>query len=270
LSILKVDQTKCTKCRMCIEVCPAKIIVMGENVPEITIEERCIACGHCVAVCSQAALDNEKNPLAKQVPIETFPVLDPSTAARFLRSRHSVRCYKREPVKHETMLKLLDMARFAETAGNSQGLSYLVMDDPEILQKIIAVTVDWMEEQYLGGHSWAARYGRYISVYRETGQDVILRSAPTVVFALAAEELRTGWDNARYSLAYAEIYATTLGLGTVWGGFVELCATAKYQPLLELLPIPQGKKVCGAIMAGYPKYTYKRLVERNPLEVIWG
>lgn len=270
LSILKVDQMKCTKCRMCIEVCPSRVIVMGKDGPEMTLAERCIACGHCVAICPHAALDNVKNPLSKQVPIEKYPVLDALTAASFLRSRHSVRCYKKEPVKHETILQLLDIARFAQTAGNSQGLSYLVMDDPEVLKKIIAAVIDWMEKQYLAGHSWAQRYGRYTAIYRETGEDVILRNATTIVFALAEEDLRIGWDNARYSLAYAEIYATTLGLGTVWGGFVELCATANYQPLLDLLPIPQGKKICGTIMVGYPKYTYKRLVERAPLEVIWG
>lgn len=270
LSILKVDQIKCTKCGMCSEVCPSRVIDMGENGPEMTLAERCIACGHCVAICPHAALDNERNPLAKQVPIEKFPVLDASTAATFLRSRHSVRCYKKEPVKHETLLKLLDMARFAQTAGNLQGLSYLVMDDPEILQKIITVTIDWLNEQYQAGHSWAQRYGRYVTMYRETGRDVILRGAPTVVFALADEEFSPGRDNARYSLAYAELYATTLGLGTVWGGYVELCAMSNYQPFLELVPIPQGKKICGAIMVGYPKYTYQRLVERSPLEVFWG
>jgi len=270
LSILRVDQIKCTQCGMCIEVCPSRVIEMGDKVPEMTLEERCIACGHCVAICPHEALDNEKNPLAKQVPIEKFPVLDSATAANFLRSRHSVRSYKKEPVKHDTILKLLDLVRFAQTAGNSQGLSYLVIDEPEILQKIISVTVDWLEVQYQEGHSWAQRYGRYVTIYRETGRDVVLRGAPTLVFALGGEDFSPGRDNARYSLAYAELYATSLGLGSVWGGYVELCAMSNYQPFLKLLPIPQGKKICGAIMVGYPKYIYKRLVERNPLEVIWG
>lgn len=269
MSILKVDQMKCTKCGMCIEVCPSRLIAMGYNGPEMTLAERCMACGHCVAVCPHDALDNEKNPLSRQVPIEKFPVLDASTAANFLRSRRSVRCYKKKPVPHDTILKLLDIARFAPSGGNTQGLSYLVMDDPEVLKKISAVIIDWMMEQYQAGHR-VEKYGRYLAVNRETGLDVILRDAPTIILALAEEDNRSGWDNARYSLAYAELYATTLGLGTVWGGFVERCATADYKPLMDLLPIPQGKRVCGVIMVGYPKYTYKRLVDRDPLEVIWA
>jgi nitroreductase/NAD-dependent dihydropyrimidine dehydrogenase PreA subunit len=270
LSIIKVDQTKCTKCGMCSEVCPSQVISLGDHGPEMVPGGRCIACGHCVAICPHAALDNEKNPLEKQVPIDKFPVLDAVTAARFLRSRRSVRCYKAKPVEHETILELLDIARYAPTASNSQGLSYLVLDGPEVLKKITAAVIDWMEEQYQAGLDWAQRYGRYVTIYRETGKDVILRGAPTLVIALADQSLQNGWDNARYSLAYAELYATALWLGTAWAGFVENCAKAQYQPLLELLQVAPGKKICGAIMVGYPKYVYRRLVERAPLEVFWG
>lgn len=270
LSILTVDQSKCTKCGLCAEVCPPRIIELGANWPEMTLAERCIACGHCVAICPQAALDNEKNPLANQLPLEKFPVIDSDTAYKFLRSRRSVRMYKKEPVDHDTMLKLLDIARFAETAGNSQGLSYQVIDDPEMLQEIIKVTIDFLDREYKAGHSWAQRYGRYVDMYRKEKRDTVLRGAPTLVLALANEELMTAWDSARLSFAYVELFATTLGLGTVWGGYVELCASSKYQPFLDLLNLPAGKKVCGALMVGYPKIKYQRLVDRNPLQVTWG
>lgn len=78
-----------------------------------------------------------------------------------------------------------------------------------------------------------------------------------------------GQDNARFSLEYAELYATSLGLGTCWAGFVQLCAGAKYPPMLELMKVKEGVAVVGALMVGFPKYTYKRLVDRNPLQVDW-
>jgi len=270
MSILTVDQKKCTKCGICAEVCPAQLISLTEQGPEMTLADRCNACGHCVAVCPQAALDHERNPLEKQVPLENFPVLDPSTAASFLRSRRSIRCYQNKPVERETILKLLQIARFAPSGGNSQGLSYLVLDDREVLKKITAVIIQWVEEQQQQGLPVSPRYAHYLSVYRKTGKDVILRNAPVLIIAQANEGLQTGWDSARYALAYVELYATALGLGTCWSGFVEKCASARYGPLLELLPIGQGKKVCGAIMAGYPLYTYSRMPERNPLDVTWG
>ena len=40
-------------------------------------------------------------------------------------------------------------------------------------------------------------------------------------------------------------------------------------PLVSLMQIPEGFSVVGAMMLGYPHYTYKRLPDRNPLQVTW-
>ena len=48
----------------------------------------------------------------------------------------------------------------------------------------------------------------------------------------------TGPSNSEQSLAYAELYAPTLGLGTTIMGFIETCLRADYTPLRELLQIP--------------------------------
>ena len=269
MSILIVSQTKCVKCGICCEVCPSKVLELRENGPEMLCAERCIACGHCVAVCPHDAIDNQKNPLSEQLLVGKFPVLDPQTAATFLRSRRSVRCYKQKEVVPETLLKLLDIARFAPTAGNSQGLSYIIINSPEVLRRITAVTIDWMEEQYQAGSELALRYERYVRVHRETGKDVILRNAPSLLMAVAGEDFPYGRENTCYSLAYVELYATALGLGTCWMGFVERCAMSKYPPLMELLNLPAGKRVTGAVVAGYPKYTFKRLADRSPLSATW-
>ena len=50
-------------------------------------------------------------------------------------------------------------------------------------------------------------------------------------------------------------------------GFAEACAFAGYKPLLDLIEVPAGQKVTGVIMAGYPRYRYCRLTDRNPLHV---
>jgi formate hydrogenlyase subunit 6/NADH:ubiquinone oxidoreductase subunit I len=107
----------CVKCGICAEVCPIGIIGMDENGPKMLDKNACIKCGHCVASCPHAALDNSLAPLAAQVPLGDFPVLDADTAARFLRSRRSIRRYKPAPVPRETLLKLLDIARFAPPAA---------------------------------------------------------------------------------------------------------------------------------------------------------
>ncbi len=269
MGILEVNHQKCIKCGKCIEVCPTKVIEMGGKGPEMMLAERCIACGHCVAVCPYEAIDNERNPLAQQTPLERYPVISAQTAAAFLRARRSIRCFKKDKVERQVMRDILNIARFAPTASNSQGLSYIVVESAEVLQKVIETTIDWMELQKGTSDPMAVRYQHYVKIFRETGRDIVLRGATGLIVATAKAENFNGRDNARYSLEYAELYATTVGVGTCWAGFSERCATAQYPPMLELLKVSQGAVVAGILMTGIPKYGYKRLPERNPLNVIW-
>lgn len=269
MDLIQVDQEKCVNCGLCADVCPMSVINMGNQGPEAT-EKLCIACGHCVAVCPHGALDNVKAPLAKQLLVEKAPVLDEDTAARFLRARRSIRCYKKDAVPRGKILQLLDIARLAPTGGNSQNVSYHVIDNSETLGEITAAAVNWMEEQVQKGSPWAPYYAGSIENYRKTGQDVILRGAPCLIIAMAAKNfLPRGRDNTHFSLAYAELYAPSIGLGTCWAGFFEACMSTGYQPLRNLLNIPEEMAVTGGLMVGYPQYTYKRLVDRNPLQVSW-
>lgn len=63
IDLIQVDLKKCTKCGVCVEVCPIGTIGMDERGPT-AVSPQCLACGHCVAICPSAALDNVKTPLA--------------------------------------------------------------------------------------------------------------------------------------------------------------------------------------------------------------
>lgn len=268
-SIIQVDQEKCIRCSICANVCPTDVIHMGKHGPEDT-GNHCIACGHCVAVCPREALNNVKAPLSNQVSLEKTPLLDAKTAANFLRARRSIRCYKPAAVPREKLLQLLNVARLAPTGGNTQGITYYVIDNPDTLKGITAVTIDWMEELIKNASPMAPYFKGVVKKYRDTGHDGILRGAPCLVVAIAPKNfMPRGRDNTHFSLAYAELYAPTIELGTCWAGFFEACALSGYQPMLELLKLPADMVVTGGIMVGFPKYTYKRLVDRKPLQVIW-
>ena len=269
MDLIQVDQEKCNRCGFCVDVCPTSVIIMGGDGPKAT-EQHCIACGHCVAVCPQAALDNVNAPLAKQFQLEKVSVLDADTAARFLRARRSIRRYKQDAVPREKILQLLDIARMAPTGSNSQGVTYHVIDNTDTLHKITSTTVDWMEELVQKGSSWAPYFVGLVDNYRKTSQDFILRDAPCLIVAITAKTfLPRGRDNTHFSLAYAELYAPAIELGTCWAGFFEACASSGYLPLLNLLNLPENMVVTGGLMIGYPKYTFKRLVDRKPLQVTW-
>lgn len=263
MTLITVDQEKCIKCGICAKECPTLVLAMGEKGPEAVLPEACLRCGHCVAVCPTAAIDNLKTPLAGQVDASQFPKLTAGEAERFLRSRRSIRSYKKTAVPRETLLKLVDIARFAPTASNMQGISYMIVDDRKILEEAIELVIQWLEKDDL----LAARFANYIKAYREDGHDTILRGAPHLVLTTAAPDFARGRENSVFSLAYLELYAPTLGLGSCWAGVLEILALREDSPLLALFNIPPGKKITGAVMLGYPQYHYKRLVDRDPLEV---
>lgn len=271
-NLIEVNKDLCIRCGLCVNVCRGTL-AMSEDGPE-EIADFCIACGHCVAVCPKGALDHRLAPLEKQALIKTSSLPDADTAAHFLRSRRSVRTFQKKRIPRETVRKLLDIARFAPTACNSQGLTYHVVDDPGILKKIAAVIADWAEEDLkngaLGKSPWSRNTANTIRGFRENGEDTILRDAPCLIIALADKNMAVlGRDNTHFSFTYAQLFAPSLNLGSCWSGLFEYCAATQYEPLLKLLNLPENKCITGALIVGYPVYHFSRLADRESLQITW-
>ena len=266
MDLLTVDTSKCLHCGICVECCPSCILTLGENGPECHFDRGCMSCGQCVAICPVGALDNKYAPLAEQRPV-TMPTLDPKTAYEFLRMRRSVRNFKPQAPTDEEIKRLLDVARYAPTAGNSQGMYYVVIRDAEKIKAIADAVANWMEDEVAAGTENKRYFTTVLRAYRERGQDIIARHAPCLIFALARRLNITGVSNAEQSWAYAELFAPTIGLGTTIAGFIQSCGIAGYQPLLELVGVPNKQKIVGTLMVGYPRYKYKRMPERQHLKI---
>lgn len=272
MTLFRVDEAKCKRDGICVETCPVGILQLGERgVPEgiPMIEQHCIGCGHCVAVCPHGALDNERAPLSRMRAISRKEVVEPETAALLLRSRRSIRAYKEKPVPREILRELLDMARFAPSAHNDQGVAYIVVDTPEGMLRVREIVVEWMRRVALEDPARASRYTMPgIIRMHEMGIDKILRGAPALVVATVPRGIPMPEVSAVLCLQYAELYAPTLGLGTCWAGYAMMCAGLG-PDLPRHLGVRDGYSVAGMLMVGYPKYRYHRLPDRNPLDLSW-
>jgi nitroreductase len=220
-------------------------------------------------VCPKGALDNPKNPLSQNAEVLPQFMLNPEQAAFFLRSRRSIRRYKDEPIPAAAMLRLLEVARFAPSGHNSQGLSYLVVEGRENLAAVCKIVVEWMREVVRLAPEMARLYhmSALIRAY-EAGEDRILRGAPHLIVAHAPSNLAAAPVSTVLSLEYIELYAPALEIGTCWAGYAQICAR-QFPALPRFLKIPQGNSITGILMAGYPKYKYHRLPTRDPLDVKW-
>ncbi len=149
-----------------------------------------------------------------------------------VKKRRSVRAFRDMDVKVGQIEKLVDVARFAPSAGNVQPWEFVVVRDRKLK--------DLLADAALGQNS--------------------IREAP-VVIAVCADEDRSA---RRYGVRGRTLYclqdtaaaiqnihvvACSLGLGTCWiGAFDE-------EEVRKILKIPEGVRPVALIPVGYPKET---------------
>jgi len=273
MGILSIDETKCKKDGICAQTCPAAIIRLGkgDGYPEVVRggEQKCIACGHCVAVCPHGALSHKRVPFEACPPIRRDLVVSEAQAVQFLRSRRSIRVYRDKSVEKEQIRRLIEIARYAPSAGNAQVVEWLVFRDRNRLKSMAGLSVDWMRH-VLKAHpeEASASYLPFIVAAWDSGFDAILRNAPVLLVASAPREADNGLVDLTLALSYLELGALTCGLGTCWAGLLQ-AALLQWQPLKEAVGLPKGHTHHYPMMLGYPKFSYQRLPERKGPKITW-
>lgn len=273
MGLFAIDEKKCKRDGICAGACPLGLIRMPEDggVPQSIkgAGRLCINCGHCLAVCPHGALSLSAMTREACPPARRDLLPDLEQLAQLVRSRRSIRLYRKKTVAREALAGLIDLASHAPTARNSQQLGWLVVHDPLEVQRLAGLAIDWMRHLVATGSPLATGYGmaRMIKAW-EDGQDPVLRGAPALLLVHAPNDYRVGRVDATIALTTLELAAFTSGLGTCWAGLLDTAAT-NWPPLQEALACGAGRGVCGAMMIGYPKYRYQRLPTRLAPRVVW-
>jgi nitroreductase/NAD-dependent dihydropyrimidine dehydrogenase PreA subunit len=275
MSLLLINERTCNKDGVCVTECPAHIIHLkdGTGFPEMVPggEAICITCGHCVAVCPKHALSHARVSIEDCLPIEKALVIDEKQAVQFLRSRRSIRVYKDKPVETKKIQRLIEIARYAPTGSNTQLVKWVVFNGQEKVKRLAGFVADWMRDILEHDPDNAPFPKLHLSLYLaawDAGFDGILRSAPAVVVAMAPQEAGNGIVDPTIALAYLDLAAPTLGIGTCWAGL--LCRAAKtWPPLQEAIGISEAYPYFYPLMLGYPQFAYRRLPERKPPKIEW-
>lgn len=273
MTLFVVDENKCKKDGICAAECPTKIILFkGKNAvprPAQGAEATCINCGHCVAVCPHGALSLEKMPVESCPPVKKEWLLGPEQAEHFLRSRRSIRNYKDNPVDKKTISRLIEIAGYAPTGHNFQPVNWLVIYDGDELKRLIGIVIDWMRDSIEKQHGLAKMmHFKEIVTAWDFGINVVSRGAPHLIITHASQMDPSAQSACRNALAYLELAAGPLGLGSCCCGFFDAAAMF-WKPLREALDLPKGHVPQGAVMVGYPKYKYHRLPARNEPRITW-
>lgn len=273
MGLLRVDESKCKKDGICVNECPFGIIRLRENngFPDIIPgnEIFCLSCGHCVAVCPHGALSHEMVPIENSPIIKKKLVIDEERAIQFLRSRRSIRYYEDKPVEKEKIQKLIEVARYAPSAGNMQPVEWLVISNRSLLKKAAGITVDWLRQRLKDEPNLAKFYPPFQSILAQwdSGIDSVLRSAPILIIASAPKEAANGMVDVALALCYLDLIAPTMGLGTCWAGLLQGAILSSLY-LKEIVGIPARHSHHYPLMLGYPRVKhYTRLPERKPPKI---
>ncbi len=277
MSLITVDETKCKRDGICVSECPFALLRQKdpESVPEAAAHAGsiCLRCGHCVAVCPHGALSLTGMDEAEYPFIQKDLKLNPEQAEQFLRSRRSIRVYKDKSAPRETLQKLLELARYAPTAHNDQEVRWLVVEEKAQVKHLAEMVIDWLRAVVESDPATAKKnhFDMIVGAW-DFGMDVITRDAPHLVFNYAA--VKSPFADmypldCAMALAYLELAAPVFGMGSCWNGML-LFAINQSKAIREALSIPEGHKVHGALMLGYPKYKYTRMAGRDLPPVTWG
>jgi nitroreductase/NAD-dependent dihydropyrimidine dehydrogenase PreA subunit len=269
-----VDYDKCNADGICADVCPRKLIVvdaedsMPRPIPEAV--ELCINCGHCLAVCPTGAITLNEIVPEKCPPINKRLWPDYDQLEQLLKSRRSIRVYKDKPVDSEIIETLLETCRFAPSGSNGQPVNWIIATGSKRLKDLAQLVIDWMSHAVETKQPIAERLKLDVVVKGwERGQDRIFRGAPMVIMTHALETASLPQESCVIAMTYLDLAAASMGLGACWVGYLMLAAT-QHAPLKEALGIPQDHRLYGAMVVGYPQYSYRRIPPRNqPRVVLW-
>ena len=273
MALIKVDAQKCVNDGLCQTACPGALIDIDDDGlprPVLNIENDCIRCGHCVAICPTDALLHIELPQNEFVEIKNELVMGPEAVKQLIKSRRSIRNYLETPVQRELIEKVIDIARFAPTGHNDQDVQYSVFDKGPTLKSIADSVIDYF--RFLVDSKLDQQFPFDLNVLidgYEKGDDVILRGAPVLIVAHGLKVHPMTSLSSNIALTTLELAAFGLGLGTCWAGFVMLAAMSGYKPLLNVFALPEDQQFCSAMILGYPQLTYRKIPVRKKPIIYW-
>jgi len=253
---IDIDFSLCNKDGLCISECPAFLFTRGKDkfpVPAVDAAERCILCGHCIAVCTTGAISLAGRSAADLIALDPALEATPEVAEQFMRSRRSVRLFRDRPVEKDVVRRIIDTARYAPSGVNTQPVNWIVVEDPDLLVALVDLTAKSLRR--------LPYFMPYLNAW-DKGIDLILRNAPQLVVAHAPKGGMDNTSNCVVALAHFDLAAHAVGVGTCWAGLFTHAA-GRSKAISSALCIPESHKIYGALMMGRPKYGYKRLPERK-------
>jgi nitroreductase/NAD-dependent dihydropyrimidine dehydrogenase PreA subunit len=265
--IFNVDLESCIGCGQCASDCPAMIISMEKNIPEISpdLEKYCISCMHCVAICSEGSVEILGYGPDKGVVLSSDQLPKPEQLEALIKGRRSVRNFRDVNLDPAIIDKLIEVAGHSPSGHNDRKLLYTLVDDKGLV-------FDLREEAIVGIETLIAdvalpegleMFVDIVEVWRTGGKDILFRKAPHLLIVSADKESAAPLQDCMIALTTFELYAKSYGIGTIWNGLATLTISELVPSLRKRLAIPDDHQIGYVMGFGLPAIRYERTIDRG-------
>ncbi len=266
-----IDVETCIGCGQCSTDCPAMIISMETGLPTIAqdLEQFCIHCLHCVAICSEGSVSisgsgpNDGRSLsAKEMP-------KPEQLEMLIKGRRSIRKYQDKNIDPAVIEKLVEVASHAPSGHNDRQLLYTLVEDKgtvyDLREEAFAGLEKLIKEEKLP--AGMEMFVDIIEAWKQSATDILFRGAPHLLIVSAQEDCAAPLQDCVIALTTFELYAQSCGVGTIWNGLATLTITELVPSLKKRLGIPDDHKIGYVMGFGYPAIQYQRTINRTKPQV---
>lgn len=265
MSLLTIDDLKCTRCGQCVKDCPTQIIRQeGTAVPFVTEESSCMHCQRCLAVCPTGALTYDGFRPEDSLPLGAGHVPTLEQMETLVRGRRSVRQYKRENVDPVLLDRLINDLSNVPSAVNNQGWQFSYIDDISVMDafrnKSMNALKGALEAGQIPDHFEYLKMA--VPAFFEQGGDIIFRGAPHVLIISMPKGQYEPTVDLSLALAYFELMAQSAGLGTTWCGMIKM-AMMVCPELKQDFGIAESCQAYYPMLFGNPAVRYFRGVQRD-------
>lgn len=262
-----IDTETCIACGQCASDCPAMIISMETGLPTIhpDLEQFCIGCMHCVAICSEGSVSILGYGPQEGVEFSKDMWPEPEKMEALIKGRRSTRNYQERNVDSALINKLVEVASHAPSGHNDRGLLFTLLDDKGCVFDLREKTFEELDT-LIEANKLPEGMEMFIDIsnaWKHSGKDILFRGAPHLLIVSASEECAAPLHDAIIALSTFELYAASKGIGTIWNGLATLTISEILPSLRTTLGIPEDHKIGYVMGFGLPAINFKRTINRG-------
>lgn len=260
--MFEINRDKCVKCGKCERVCPFTCITMEEEYPEMVKRKikACVKCCHCAAICPTEALSFPNMP-CKSIKIKAKTEKDYIETKELIMTRRSIRNFKKTPVPIEIIEEIIRVSDYSPSAKNLQPQSWLVVHNPEKVDKIMELIVEWVNNKHISME---------ILSELENNNNIVTLGAPHLLIGCGPKDSKFNHaTDIAIALRDIDLLMHSKGLGACWAGYLTRMINSSAE-IRALLGIGEDLNVYGALAFGFPDdESYQRLPYRKNPQIIY-